>query len=182
MTERHGLIARIRAAVDVVYREVAKFGVVGAVAFVVDVYVFNLLRVGIWPVDQAPLAHKAITASVISTAVATLVAWVGNRLWTFRHRRRTAVRREFVLFLLMNAVGLAITASCVAVSHYALHLTSALADNISKNLIGVGLASIFRFWAYRRFVFSEVRQQPLPTAAAQFSAAEPTGSAPSAGR
>lgn len=157
MTERTGLIARIRATVDVVYREVAKFGVVGAVAFVVDVYTFNLLRVGLWPVQEAPLAHKAITASVIATGVATLVAWVGNRLWTFRHRRRTAVHHELMLFLLMNGVGLAITAGCVAISHYGLGLTSVLADNVAKNVVGVGLASVFRFWAYRRFVFSEIR-------------------------
>lgn len=145
---------------DVVYREVAKFGVVGAVAFVVDVYTFNLLRVGLWPLHEAPLAHKTITATVISSAVATLVAWVGNRLWTFRHRRRTAMHHELLLFLVMNAIGLAITAGCVAVSHYLLGLTSALADNISKNLVGVGLASVFRFWAYRRYVFSEVRDEP----------------------
>ena len=32
-------------------------------------------------------------------------------------------------------------------------LQTPLADNISGKIIGVGLASMFRFWAYRRFVF-----------------------------
>jgi putative flippase GtrA len=98
-----------------------------------------------------------------------VVAWVGNRLWTFRHRRRTQLHREFVLFLAMNGIGLAIAAGCVATSHYAFHLTSALDDNISKNLVGIGLASVFRFWAYRRYVFTELRTiEPAP-------AAEPVG-------
>jgi hypothetical protein len=28
-----------------------------------------------------------------------------------------------------------------------------VADNISKTIIGTGLATIFRFWAYRTYVF-----------------------------
>ena len=36
-------------------------------------------------------------------------------------------------------------------------LTSRLADNISGNIIGIGLATLFRFWAYRRFVFRQAR-------------------------
>jgi putative flippase GtrA len=91
-----------------------------------------------------------------------VVAWVGNRLWTFRHRRRSALHHEFLLFMAMNGVGLAITAGCVGISHYWLGFTSVLADNVAKNLVGVGFASVFRFWAYRRFVFSEVRAaQPV---------------------
>ncbi|MGZ4722528.1 MAG: GtrA family protein, partial [Oryzihumus sp.] len=32
---------------------------------------------------------------------------------------------------------------------------SPLADNISANGVGLVLGTLFRFWAYRRFVFSE---------------------------
>ena len=155
-----GRVGRLRAAIGVVYREIAKFGVVGAVAFVVDVYVFNLLRTGVWPLHEAPLANKAVTASILSTAAATVVAWLGNRYWTFRHRRRAAAHREFTLFVVMNVGGLAISAGCVAVSHYVLGHTSALADNIAKNVVGLALGTVFRFWAYRRFVFSEPRDTP----------------------
>ncbi|MSW42688.1 MAG: GtrA family protein, partial [Actinobacteria bacterium] len=34
--------------------------------------------------------------------------------------------------------------------------TSPLADNVSANVIGLGLGTIFRFWSYRRWVFPEV--------------------------
>ena len=40
-------------------------------------------------------------------------------------------------------------------SHYALDLTSPLADNIAANGVGLVLATAFRFWAYRRHVFSD---------------------------
>jgi len=34
--------------------------------------------------------------------------------------------------------------------------TSALADNISANVVGLGLGTLFRFWSYRKWVFPEI--------------------------
>jgi putative flippase GtrA len=156
MSAALGLMARLRTAMDVVYREILKFGAVGALAYVVDVYVYNLLRTGWWPLSEAPLAHKPLLAKVFSVAVATVVAWLGNRYWTFRRRRRAAMRQEFVLFVVMNVGGLLIAAGCIGFSHYVLDLRSALADNISGNVVGLGLGTLFRFWAYRTFVFTDL--------------------------
>jgi putative flippase GtrA len=132
--------------------EIVKFGVVGGIAFVVDVTVFNLLRFEseIW---DGPLSHKPITAKVISVAVATLVTYAGNREWTWRDRTRRGVGRELPLFALLNVVGMTIAVVCLAVSHYLLGFTSALADNISANGVGLVLGTAFRFWSYRRWVF-----------------------------
>jgi putative flippase GtrA len=163
--EQHpGVITRVRGAVDVLYREIVKFGTVGLLAYVVDLYVYNVLRVGVWPVTDAPLGHKTVLCKVISTLVATIVAWLGNRYWTFRHRRRATARSEFVLFVMMNIGGLLIAAGCLGVSHYVFGLTSALADNVSANVVGLGLGTLFRFWAYRQFVFTELRGQDRPAA------------------
>jgi putative flippase GtrA len=137
---------------------VAKFGAVGALAYVVDMYVYNLLRTGVWPLSEAPLAHKPLLSKVISVAVATVVAWLGNRYWTFRHRRRATMRSEFVLFVVMNVGGLLIALGCLWFSHYVLGLTSPLADNISGNVVGLVLGTLFRFWAYRQFVFTHLRE------------------------
>jgi putative flippase GtrA len=154
---RPGITRRLREAVGVVYREMVKFGAVGAVAYVVDIYVYNLLRTGVWPLSEAPLGHKPLVSKVISVAVATVVAWTGNRYWTFRHRRRAAIRSEFILFGLMNVGGLLIAVGCLGFSHYLLGLRSPLADNISGNVIGLVLGTLFRFWAYRQLVFTELR-------------------------
>lgn len=146
------VLDRVRAGTHVVLRELVKFGVVGAVAYVIDVGVFNLVRF----VGPRLLEDKPLTAKVVSVSVATLVAWVGNRYWTFRRRRRAAARRELVAFVLMNVVGLAIALACLAFSHYVLDLRSALADNISANVVGLALGTAFRFVAYRTWVFNEI--------------------------
>ena len=61
---------------------------------------------------------------------------------------------------MLNAIGLAITLLPLAVSRYVLDLDSALADNISANVIGIGLGTLFRFWSYRRWVFPAVEEEP----------------------
>src|SRR5688572_4125504 len=92
------LFGRVYASINVLYREVLKFGAVGAVAFVVDIGVFNLLRHEIIAVGSYDLGDKPLTAKTISVLAATIVAWLGNRYWTFRRRRRASRRREFALF------------------------------------------------------------------------------------
>ena len=140
------LLDTARGAIDVLYREVIKFGVVGALAFVVDIGLANVL----W---HTVLSEKVTTAKLISGAVATLVAWVGNRQWTFRHRRSRRAHHEVALFFGVNIVALGIAAVALYVSHYGLGFESRLADNVAT-IVGIGLGTLFRFWAYRRFVFS----------------------------
>jgi len=168
---RPSLFARAHASIDVLYRELLKFGAVGAIAFVVDIGVFNLMRTGIIGGEHG-LAEKPLTAKTISVLAATVVAWLGNRYWTFRRRRRASRRREFMLFLLMNIGGLGISLAVLGFSHYVMGLTSALADNIAGNVIGLGLGTLFRFWAYRRLVFTAGLDLDAPEAPADHTAAE----------
>jgi putative flippase GtrA len=151
-----GLSRAVRERFGHLLHEIAKFGVVGAIAYIVDFIIFNALRAG-------ALSDKPITAKLISTVLATTVAYFGNRQWTFRHRERQGMRKEYALFFGFNAVGLAIALGCLGLSHYVLDLTSPLADNVSANLIGMGLGTIFRFWAYRRFVFLESEEPVAET-------------------
>jgi putative flippase GtrA len=85
---RPSLIDRLRGSLSALYREIAKFGVVGAFAFVIDVGLFNLLMY------VGPLNDKPLTAKAISVIAATTFAYFGNRFWTFRHRGRTHMGRE----------------------------------------------------------------------------------------
>ncbi|MGZ4611869.1 MAG: GtrA family protein [Kineosporiaceae bacterium] len=149
-------VSRLRGTLNVVYREMLKFGAVGAFAFVVDVGLFNLLTTDLWfGSGSPPLDGHEKLAKLISSSTAVVVAWLGNRYWSFRHRRQSSRGREFLMFVLMNVVATVVAVACLAISHDVLGLTSTLADNLSGNVIGVGLGTLFRFWAYRTFVFTQ---------------------------
>jgi putative flippase GtrA len=131
-------------------KELGKFGVIGLVAYIIDLTIFNVLR---FAGGEGPLYDKPLTAKVISVLAATTFAYFGNRHWTFKDRSRSSFRRQYTLFFVFNAVGMVISLSCLWVSHYLLGFESALADNISANVIGLVLGTIFRFWGYHNWVF-----------------------------
>lgn len=154
MTPRPGLLDRLRGALDVLVREAAKFGVVGLVAFVVDTALYNYLVFGLpGGGPDGPLHDIPLRAKILATSVAMVVAWLGNRYWTFRHRRRAHKVREFALYVVFNVIGLGIAVACLGFSRYVLGLDSQLADNISANGVGLVLGTLIRFWAYRTYVF-----------------------------
>lgn len=140
-----GLAQRLEARLRGLFGELAKFGTVGLLSFVVDLAVFNLMLHAL---------DKPLTAKVISTVVSASNAFLLNRAWSFKHRERTSVRREYTLFFVLNVIGLGIALLCLAVSHYVLGFDSKLADNASANGFGLVLGTAFRFWSYRRFVWA----------------------------
>ncbi len=148
----------IQGLIDRFSRELSKFGVIGLIAYVIDLSVFNFLR---FADGQGILYDKPLTAKATSVIIATTFAYFGNRHWTFNKRSRRAFRREYTLFIGINAVGMAIALTCLFVSHYVLGFQSALADNISANGVGLVLGTMFRFWAYHNWVFPEEKVLPI---------------------
>lgn len=129
--------------------EVLTFLAVGGMGYVVDVGAFNLLRsVPIFS-DQDPALAK--TGAV---CLAMAFTYLGNSALTWRGSASADRRREVLLFVLFNTIGLGFSIVTLFVSRHLLDLTSGLADNISANVVGIGLGTIFRFWSYRRFVFT----------------------------
>lgn len=147
-----GPLPRLVKRFQSLVHELGKFGVVGVISYVVDTGTLKLLL----STHMNPLLAKTI-----STVISATVAFAGNRFWTWRHRPRSGLRREYTLYFLFNVVGLAIGLACLGASHYGLGSVwpvfhSQLADIVSANVVGMAFGTMFRFWSYRRFVFKEV--------------------------
>jgi putative flippase GtrA len=142
--------------------QLARFGVVGAVGFVVDTTVFNVLRITV--LNPEDVHSGPFWAKVVSTVVAIFVNWMGNRYWTFREQRRAVATREGVEFVVVSLGGMVIALACLGVSHYAMGLTSVLADNVA-NIVGLVLGTVFRFWLYKVWVYHPERTATAPAAA-----------------
>ncbi|NUR72262.1 MAG: GtrA family protein [Hamadaea sp.] len=126
--------------------EALKFGLVGVLNTLINLAVFNALLVGIHDVGR-------VKANVVATVVATVFAYMMSRYWTFRDRPSDhSTSREFVLFVIFNLIGLGIESALIGTTVYILGTNSILAVNIAK-VLGLGIGTVFRFWAYRTFVF-----------------------------
>ena len=127
--------------------ELFKFVVVGGFCFVLDTLLANWFHFGL---GLGPTTSKAL-----STIIATAVSYLGNRLWSFAHRvdDERGHGQDATVYALINLAGLVITLVPVDIAHYLLGATSKLAFNVSQ-VLGTLIATVFRFWAYRRWVFA----------------------------
>jgi putative flippase GtrA len=136
-----GLYSRYRHLIP----ELLKFGVVGGLGAVIDL--------GGAAVLHGKFHVEALEAKAISTIVATLLTYLGSRFWTFKHRENQALGRELTLFIVLNVIGLLIAEAVIAIVTYGLGLHSQLEYN-AASVVGTGLATIFRYFAYRQWVFT----------------------------
>lgn len=141
MSERGG---RLRGQLHQLVREVAKFGAVGGAGLLVNLAVFNLVR----HLTEIPV----VRASILATIVAIAFNYVGFRYFTYRDRDKSGRTRELTLFLLFSAVGLVIENGVLYAATYGFGWDTPLQSNIFK-FLGIGVATLFRFWSYRTWVF-----------------------------
>jgi len=131
------LYARFRQLIH----EGFKFLVIGVVGAIITFGLANALH------SVGP--YKAIT---IATILATIVTYLGNRYWTFRHREGKGTTRDSVMFFLFNGVGLLIYWGCIGI----IDLAGLRKDLVWYNValvVGTALGTLFRFWSYRKWIW-----------------------------
>lgn len=139
--------------------EVAKFGAVGTAGLLVNLLVFNLVR----NTTDLPVVRASVTATV----VAICSNYIGFRYFTYRDRDKSGRTKELTLFLLFSAVGLVIENGVLYAATYGFGLDSPLQSNVFK-FVGIGVATLFRFWSYRTWVFRTLPAREAVASAESF--------------
>ncbi|WP_222194134.1 GtrA family protein [Modestobacter italicus] len=154
MTPPSQLRQRVQLAWRTLARELGGFGVVGGIAFLIDLSVFQAL--------YAHAGMGAVTAKLSSTLVSMTIAFVGHRYWSFSHRARTGVKREYLLFAVVNGLTLLLGLALVAFVRYPLGQESAFVLQVA-NIASIAVGTVIRFFAYRQWVFPVEHAAPAPT-------------------
>jgi putative flippase GtrA len=132
----------LRNSWRILLKELAAFGLIGAVALAIDISIFAWL---------AP--SGAIKAKAISSTASTTFAYIGNRHLSFSHRARTGLGRETSFFFGINLITLVFSELVIALFVYPLGYAHGSGVVFLVNLVTIGIGTIFRFWTYKRFVF-----------------------------
>ena len=141
------LVSAVYDRVGHLVREVAKFGIVGGLSYVVTVavnYAYLIFQ-----------KNDELTAYIVANIVATGVAYLGNRYWTYKERESGGTR-EMALFVAINGIAIAIQTGITALTYYVLGMNSHLEIFFSKFILAIGVGMAFRFWCYRTFIFPNV--------------------------
>ena len=161
MSQARGLYERFRLLIH----EGAKFLVVGGVGAIVTIGGAEALH-----------ALGDYVAVTISTITATIVTFLGNRYWTFRHRQGRGTAHESVMFFVLNGVGLLIYYGVIWIIRDLFGLTSTPWYGVAL-VVGTGLGTLFRFWSYRRWVWMLGNVPPTPAEMPERLSPVPAGTA-----
>ena len=142
ITPRVSLRDHLRSSWRILLKEVTAFGFVGALAFALDLGVFAWLS-----------HYGALKANFVSTVTSTSFAYVGNRYLSFSHRARQSIGRESAFFFGINFIALGFSEAVIALFVYPLHYAHDGSTVFLVKLVTIAIGTVFRFWAYKRFVF-----------------------------
>lgn len=143
------------------HRELLKFAVVGGICFLITTVVNYSLK---WTI----LASKPVTALAIAVIVATIASYVLNREWSFSTRGGRERHHEALLFFLISGIGVVLNSLPEWVSRYVLDLqvpnvtsfVQEVADFTSGMIVGTLVAMLFRWWAFKKWVFPSENARP----------------------
>jgi putative flippase GtrA len=122
--------------------EIAAFALVGSLGVLVDSAIFNVL-----------FSQGQVMAKAMSTTGAMVFTYWGNRNWSFAQRSKAAVRGRVRRFVTINVIALCFSVAFVALCAYPMHMKGLPVRMNLANLTTIALGTVFRFWAYRRYVF-----------------------------
>jgi putative flippase GtrA len=138
------------------HRELLRFAVVGGICFVTTTAVNYTLKLTI-------LNGHPVTALAVAVIIATILSYVLNREWSFHTRGGRERHHEAALFFLISGIGVGLNSLPLWMSRYVFHLTvpnvslitQEVSDFLSGMILGTLLAMVFRWWAFKKWVFPE---------------------------
>lgn len=160
----HRVLALVPAplrSLIVKHRELVRFAVVGGTCFAITNVVWFGLQLTV-------LDTKPITAQAVGIIVATIVSYVLSREWSFQTRGGREGHHEAALFFLVSAIGVVLNLVPTWISRYLFGLQapaiSLMAEKVSDfffgSIIGTAVAMVFRWWAFKKFVFPAADVRP----------------------
>jgi putative flippase GtrA len=143
------------------HRELLRFAVVGGTTFLIDKGVWYALKLTV-------LEQKVVTAKAIAVLVAVIASYVLSREWSFHTRGGRERHHEAALFFIVSGISVGLNLLPLYISRHAFGLqepmvslvTEEIADFVSGSIIGMLVATGFKYWAMRKWVFPQADARP----------------------
>lgn len=127
-----------------------KFGVVGAIAFVIDYGLLAFLT--------EVFGINYLISSTISFTVSVVFNYIASMRYVFTHKEGMSRRREFAIFVVLSVIGLGINNLCMWGGVELLH--------VHYLITKIGATAIVSVWNFiTRKIFLDAGDQPQNAAA-----------------
>ncbi len=119
-----------------------KFGVVGALAFLIDYGILMLL--------SQVVGWDPLPSSVISFTISLVFNYLASMRFVFERRDDLSRRRELVIFVVLSVIGLVINSLCIWAG------TAAFGDGVlsvtATKLFATVVVALWNFWSRKRWL------------------------------
>lgn len=122
--------------------QIMKFGIVGVTATIIDFGIMNLLHYG--------LGLNILIANTSGFVVSLIFNYVASMKYVFTHKEGMSRRREFVIFVVLSVIGLALNDGIVLALNAGLDLEA----NIAK-ICATALVMVYNFVTRKLFLEGE---------------------------
>lgn len=122
--------------------QIMKFGVVGVVATIIDFAVMNILYYG--------LGLDILVANTSGFVVSLIFNYLASMKYVFAHKEGMSRKREFIIFVVLSVIGLALNDGIVL----ALKSGIGLEANIAK-VCATALVMVYNFVTRKIFLEGE---------------------------
>lgn len=122
--------------------QIAKFGIVGVLATLIDWAILMIL--------SQFLGWDTVLSSCLSFAVSLVFNYFASMRYVFKRREDMDRRREFLVFVVLSLIGLAINALCMALG-VALLGDSALMVTVEK-IFATAVVMIWNFCSRKKWL------------------------------
>ena len=120
-------------------QQIAKFGVVGVIATVIDFGVMNILHYG--------LHLDIIFSNTCGFVVSLTFNYLASMKYVFSHRDGMSRKREFIIFVVLSVIGLLLNDGIV----WSLNVAIGLEANIAK-ICATALVMVYNFVTRKVFL------------------------------
>ena len=132
--------------------QIMKFGVVGVIATVIDFGIMNLLHYG--------LGLNILIANTSGFIISLIFNYLASMKYVFAHKEGMSRRREFIIFVVLSVIGLALNDGIVL----ALNTGLGLEANIAK-ICATALVMVYNFVTRKIFLEGdETKELDAPAA------------------
>lgn len=131
--------------------QIAKFGVVGIIAFFIDWGIFNIILIAggfAWGEEFVSQEWYTAMATTIGFTISVIFNYIASMKFVFKHKEDMNRAKEFIIFVILSIIGLGINNFVVwFVAHgcpWPFEFSQLLKDNIGK-IVATAIVMIWNF-------------------------------------
>ncbi|MBE5839863.1 MAG: GtrA family protein [Butyrivibrio sp.] len=147
---------------DKLLAQIAKFGIVGVISFIVDYVVYRIFNAIFVSVGFSEVfAQYYLLSALLGFTVSVVVNYILSFKFVFERKEDISRKKEFIVFLVLSVIGLGINELCLYLGYDVIYLNwpwlkSIMSEGFAKDVFfkfgATGVVMVYNFISRKIFL------------------------------